>query len=252
MDSSPSPHHRGLTIPQRTPNRWSSQFPTLFPCVCRLWESPADVSFGSAICSDVTNASTAETFSVSFTLLSSIAFAWFVTRFSEDFLANLELQAVQFSIFTFHRFVTAGMMVALFVTQISHNHWSQTAGTTADDCHDVSFHLHMFREQMLLSCPFFFKVCGAHGQKNGESHVLKETGLQCVLGSVVQDFAQAWMVCARSSILAASAECCRPDSSRLLMGHTEQPIFAFVTNMVLSCCPRDQDVAVLDPSHLSH
>ena len=50
----------------------SSQFPTLFPfgadfgCLPLmgedLGESSIDVSFGSAICSDVTDASTAETF----------------------------------------------------------------------------------------------------------------------------------------------------------------------------------------------
>ena len=27
--------------------------------------------------------------------------------------------------------------------------------------------------------------------------------------------------------------CCRPDSSQLLMGHTEQPVFAIVPNLVL-------------------
>ena len=62
-------------------------FPRLF-----LWAQisgpPMDVSLGSAICSDVTDASTARTFSVSFTLLASfcVAFAWIVTRFRENFL----------------------------------------------------------------------------------------------------------------------------------------------------------------------
>ena len=73
------------------------------------------MSQDSAIRSDVTNASTTETFSVNSTLPISFAFAWFVTRFSEDFLAVSDFQAVQFSIFTFHKFVTAGIMVAIFV-----------------------------------------------------------------------------------------------------------------------------------------
>ena len=128
----------------------SSQFPTLFPLGADCWWSSIDVSFGSAICSDVTNASTAETFSVSFTLPSSFAFAWIRTRFSEDFLAVPDFQAVQFSIFTFHRFVTARMMVAIFVPQIHHHHCCKTAGATVDDCHDVSLHLRIVREHMLL------------------------------------------------------------------------------------------------------
>ena len=40
------------------------------------------------------------------------------TRFSETLLAAPDFQAVQFSIVTFHRFVTTGMIVAVFVTQI--------------------------------------------------------------------------------------------------------------------------------------
>ena len=130
--------------------------------------------FGSAICSDVTNASTAETFSVSFTLHSSFAIAWFVTGFSEDFLAIPDFQAVQFSIFTFHRIVNTGMMIAAFVTQISLHHWSKTAGANVDDCHDVGAHLCAIQEQMLLCCQLFFKVCGAHGEKNSQSHVLRQ------------------------------------------------------------------------------
>ena len=122
-----------LTVRQRTLNRWSPmahfvRFLFLRPQNFRhfsLWAqilgSSIDVSFGSAICSDVTNASTAETFFVSFTLSSSFAFAWFVTRFSEDFLAFPDFQAIQFSIFTFHRLVTTSMKVAIFITQISHH-----------------------------------------------------------------------------------------------------------------------------------
>ena len=93
----------------------SSQFPTLFPVGADFGDPP--LMRVLALQSALTNASTAETFSVSFSLLSSFAFAWIVTRFSEDFLAVPDFQAVQFFIFTFHRFVTAVMKVAIFVTQ---------------------------------------------------------------------------------------------------------------------------------------
>ena len=96
-----------------------------------------DTSLGTAFRSDVTNASTAETFSFSFTLPTSFASAWFVTIFSEDFLA-----------------VPCVQMVAVFVTQVSHHHWSKTAGMTDDD---ASLHLRMIWEQMLLCCQFFFQ-----------------------------------------------------------------------------------------------
>ena len=69
--------------------------PRNFQHVC-LWAqtlgSSIDVSFGSAICSDVTDASTAETFSVSFTLPSTFAFAWFLTGFNEDLFAFFSIK----------------------------------------------------------------------------------------------------------------------------------------------------------------
>ena len=71
-----------------------------------------------ATCSDVTNASTAETFSANFTLPSSFAFAWFVTRFGGNFLSVPEFQAVQFSVFILHRFITTGMMIAIFPSSL--------------------------------------------------------------------------------------------------------------------------------------
>ena len=70
------PPHRGLTIPRRTQHRWSPMAHFVkslflrphnvqhFSLWAQIWvKFPIDVSFGSA-CSDVTNASTAETFSV--------------------------------------------------------------------------------------------------------------------------------------------------------------------------------------------
>ena len=86
--------------------------------------------------------------------------AWIRKRNSENLLAVPDFQAVQLSIVTRHRFVTTGKMVGVFVTQISHHHWSKTAGTNVDDCHDVSLHLRTIWEQMLLGCQLFFKVCG--------------------------------------------------------------------------------------------
>ena len=87
-----------------------------------LWvqisKSSIKVSLGSAIRSDVTNASTAETFFVGSTLPSafSAAFAQIVLGFSENFLAVSDHQTAQFSIFT------TGMVVAVFIAQISHHH----------------------------------------------------------------------------------------------------------------------------------
>ena len=57
--------------------------------------------------------------------------------------------------------------------------------------------------------------------------------------------------------------CCRPDSSQLLMGHTEQPVSAIVPNLVLVQVHgqlqelllgslRSRNVAILDPSRSSH
>ena len=135
-------HHRGLTASRRTPNRWSpmhfcdvsgsssSQLPTPFPLGKDFGWSSINASLGSAICSDVANASTAETFFVGSTFPStfSVAFARIVTGFGENFLAVSDLQTVQFSIFAFHEFVPAGIMIAGFVVQISHHHWSRTTG----------------------------------------------------------------------------------------------------------------------------
>ena len=137
----------------------------------RFRSPPIDVSFGSAICSDVTGSSTARTFSVSFTLLASfsVAFAWIVTRFRENFLSVPDFQTAQFSLFTFHRFGTSGVVVVVFIAQISHHHWRETTGTTVDDCHNVRLHLCIIWEQMLLCGQFFHKACEAHGEKDGQS-----------------------------------------------------------------------------------
>ena len=78
------------------------------------------MSLGSAIRSDVTNASTAETFFVGSTLPStfSVAFARIVSGFGENFLAVSDLQTVQFSIFTFNEFVAAGVVIAGLFVQV--------------------------------------------------------------------------------------------------------------------------------------
>ena len=68
----------------------SSQFPTPFPLGADCG-SPVGVSFGAAICSNETKASTAETFSVNFTLPSSFAFAWIWTRFSANLVGDTVL-----------------------------------------------------------------------------------------------------------------------------------------------------------------
>ena len=126
---------------------------------CSFRVSSIKVSLGSAIRSDVTNASTAEIFFVGSTLPStfSVAFARIVSGFGQHFLAVSDLQTVQFSIFTFHGFVTVGMVVVVFIAQSSDHHWSKTAGATVDDCYDVSFHVCLIWEQVLLCCQLFLK-----------------------------------------------------------------------------------------------
>ena len=92
----------------------------------------------------------------------------------ENLLAVPDFQAVQFSTFTFHRFVTTSIKVAKFVAQISHHHWSKTAGTAVNNCHDVCLHLGIIQEQMFLRCQHFFQVCGAHGEQNSQSHLFRQ------------------------------------------------------------------------------
>ena len=93
---------------------------------------------------------------------------------SRDFVKTFffvpDFQTAQFSLFTFHRFVTSGVVVVVFIAQISHHHWGENTGTTVDDCHNVRLHLCIIWEQMLLCGQFFLKACEAHGEKDGQSH----------------------------------------------------------------------------------
>ena len=79
-------------------------------------------------------------------------------------------------------------MIAIFVTQFSHHHWSKTTGTTVVDCHDVRAHLCIIREQMLSGCQLFFKVCGAHGEKNSQSHVFWQLVSSALSVALFQNF----------------------------------------------------------------
>ena len=216
------------------------------------------MSLGPAIRSDVTNASTEDEFFVGFTLPSTfgVAFARVMSVFGKNFLAASDLQMVQFSIFTFHGFVTTGMVVAVFITQVSHHHWSKTAGATVDDCYDVSLHLCTVCEQVLLCCQFFFKICRTHGEENSNSHGFGQL-VSSAFSAVVQGFPKlGWCVkfrlCWHLSVETRFA-CSRPDSSKLQMGHTRQPIFAIVPNDTSSSCsiellesPKEYTVSSLD------
>ena len=124
----------------------------------------------------MTNASTAETFFVGPTRPStfSVALAQIVPGFGENLPAVSVLQTVQFSIIPFHEFVTTGMVVAVFIAQFSHHHWSKTAGATVDDCYNVSLQLCIVWEQVLLRCQLFLKICGAHGDQHSQSHVFRQ------------------------------------------------------------------------------
>ena len=105
---------------------------------------------------------------------------------------------------------------------------------------------------MLLCCQVFFEVCGAHGEKDGQSHVFTQLvsgALWVTLFKIFPGLDGVWEVVYFG------------DSSRLQVGHTEQPIFAIVPNLVLLefhgqlpelLLPslRSRKVAVLDPSRL--
>ena len=77
-----------------------------------------------------------------------------------------------------------------------------------------------------------FEVGGAHMERIMASRMSLGTGLHCVLGRVVQDSPSVgW--CVRGRIVGrlsveTRVASCRPDSSQLLMGQTEQPIFAIL------------------------
>ena len=93
------------------------------------------------------------------------------------------------------------MMVAVLVIQIFHHHWSKTAGTTVDGCHDVSLHLCIMWEQMLLGCQLLSRSVG-------------RSSIWAAFGGD--------KICLMSS-----------NSSQLRMGHTEQPVTAIVPNLFL-------------------
>ena len=131
------------------------------------------------------------------------------TRFSENLLAAPDFQAVQLSIFTFHRFVIVSMMIAFFVTQISHHHWSKTASATVNCCAVTSF---------------------SRSVKHMESKIASRMPLDNwspvrFSGDVVPKFPLGW--CAggrlfwRLSVETRSA-CCRPDFSTNLC-HCSKP-----------------------------
>ena len=87
---------------------------------------------------------------------------------------------------------------------------------------------------MLLCCQLFFKVCGAHGEKNSQSHVLRQLVSSAFSMALFQNFTRyvKGLLFGRLSVETRFA-CCRPDSSQLLEGHTEQPVSAIVPNLVL-------------------
>ena len=182
-------------------------------------------------------------------------------RFSENLLAVPDFQAIQLSIVTFHRFVTSGMMVAVFVTQISHHHWSETAGTTVDDCHDVSLLFCMIWEQMLLGCHLLFKFSGAHGKKNSQSHVFWQLVSSAFSVALFQIFPGLDGV----SILAAFGGdkiCLLSAADGAHKAASLRPVSAIVPNLVLVQLlgqspelllpsSRPKNVALLDPSRSS-
>ena len=180
-----------------------------------------------------------------------------MTRFSEDVLAVPDFQAVQVSIFSFHRFVTTNKKVAVFVTQISHYHWSNEAGTAVDDCHNVSLHLCTIWEHMLLGCQLLFPRSMGHIERRIASRMSLGNSHQCVSLCRCSKISQAWMVRESSSIWAAFGgdKICLL-SSRLLQAANGswraviQLLGQFLDLLLPSS--RSRNVAILGPSHSSH
>ena len=91
-----------------------------------------------------------------------------------DFLAVPDFQAVQFSIFTSHRFVTTSMKVAIFITQISHHPWSNTAGTVVENCHNVRFFCPKSGNKCCCAVNSFSRYVGHSERRIAQSHVFRQ------------------------------------------------------------------------------
>ena len=124
----------------------------------------------------------------------SVAFARIVSGFGENFLTASAFQPVQFSIFTLYKFVTSGIVVAAFIAQISHHHWSKTASGTADDCYDVFIHLCTVWAQVLLCCQLFL----THGERRITSRMSFGNWSPVRSQCRCSRFSQDWMACERS------------------------------------------------------
>ena len=158
------------------------------------------MSLACAIRSDVTCASTAETFFVGSTphTTFSVAFARIVPGIGENFLPVSDVQTVQFSILAFHEFVTAGITIAGLVIQISHHHRKRTTGEIVDDCHDVWPHLRVAWKQVLLSRSVGHMEMRIASRMSLGNWSPVRSRCRC------SQFSHAWMLCTRSSIWAAS------------------------------------------------
>ena len=104
-------------------------------------------------------------------------------------------------------------------------------------CHDASLHLCTIQgTNVAVQCQLS-KVCGARGEKNSQSHVLRQLISSAFPMALFQEFPRlGWYVRGRlfwRLPVERGFACCRPDSSQLLTGHTEQPVSAIVPILVL-------------------
>ena len=154
-------------------------------------------------------------------------------------------------------------MFAVFVTHIAHHHWSNTAGTTVDDGHGASVHLCRIWDQLLLACQVFFKVSGAHGEKNSLSHVFRQlvsSAFSVALFQIVPRLG----LCVRDRLFGRlSVEtrfaCCRPATNGSCkaagLRKCSKPGSRSAPRTISRASPsvlKIKNVAILGPSRLPH
>ena len=125
-----------------------------------------------------------------------------MTRFSQDLLDVPDFQAIQFSIFTFPQIRHYQHDSSYLHHSKFYHHWSKTAGTAVDNDHTSSLHLCIIPEQLLLRCQLFSKSVG-HIERRRASRMSSGNWSPVRYRWRCSKISQAWMVCARSSILAA-------------------------------------------------
>ena len=137
--------------------------------------SSINVGLGSAIRSDVTSASPASTFFVGPPFPSPLVLLLLEScrNLVETFLPFLISKRYKSPSSLSMNSSLPGSRLLASSFKISHHHWSRTTSAIVDDCHDVSLHLRVVWEEVLLRCQLTLKICGTYGEDNSKSHVFR-------------------------------------------------------------------------------